>query len=194
MVATALVVGASLFLGLGGDDDGDAGADVATIPPITAPSGPASPVPSDRIVVAASSSLVPDGAITYDPTNTIDDDFLTAWNSDAGESSGRGEQLTFRFTEPIDLTAIRFTNGYAKDPEIYSANHRIQQLWVRTDAGDQLVNLLDTSDEQEIAAAFGFTSKVVLEIVEVYPGAGFADPALTADLALTEIDFVAVQR
>lgn len=194
MVATALVVGASLFLGLSDGDSDDAGAASASLPPITAPSGPSSPVPSDRIVVAASSFLLPDGGITYDPTNTIDDNLETAWNSDTGESSGRGELLTFRFTEPIDLTAIRFTNGYAKNDEIYTANHRVQQLWVRTDAGDQLVNLLDTSDEQEIAADFGYTSKVVLEIVEIYPGAGFENPSLTPDLALTEIDFVAVQR
>ncbi len=194
-MSTALVVGASYALRF--LDDGDAGGDGAgdaAVPPITAPSGPSSEVPSDRIVVAASSFLVPDGTITYDPTNTIDDDLETAWNSDAGETSGRGELLTFRFTEPVGLTAIRFTNGYAKDPEIFAANHRVQQLWVRTDAGDQLVNLLDTSTEQEITVDFGYTSKVVLEVVEVYPGLGFDNAALTADLALTEIDFVAVQR
>ncbi|MEL6984649.1 MAG: hypothetical protein AAFO29_19635 [Actinomycetota bacterium] len=194
MAATALVVGASLVLGLQTEDDSGDGGAAAAIPSITAPSGPAAPVPSDRIVVAASSALVPDGPITYDPINTIDDNLDTAWNSDAPDADPRGELLTFRFTEPIDLTAIRFTNGYAKSEDIYAANHRIQQLWVRTDAGDQLVNLLDTSDEQEIAADFGFTSKVVLEIVEIYQGDGFDDPALTSDLALTEIDFVAVQR
>lgn len=194
-MSTALVVGASYALRFLDDgNDGDAGSADAAIPPITAPSGPASEVPSDRIVVAASSFLVPDGAISYAPTNTIDDDLQTAWNSDAGETSGRGELLTYRFTEPVDITAIRFTNGYAKDPEIFAANHRVQQLWVRTDAGDQLVNLLDTSTEQEITVDFGYTSKVVLEIVEIYPGLGFDNPALTADLALTEIDFVAVQR
>jgi len=194
-VSTALVVGASYALRFLDDGDGDGGGPGdAAVPPITAPTGPSSEVPSDRIVVAASSFLVPDGAITYAPTNTIDDDLETAWNSDAGESDGRGELLTFRFTEPVDLTAIRFTNGYAKNPEIFAANHRVQQLWVRTDAGDQLVNLLDTSTEQEITVDFGYTSKVVLEIVEVYPGLGFDDAALTADLALTEIDFVAVQR
>lgn len=194
IAATALVVGASFALGLLDEDDSPADAGGSSIPTITAPSGPASPVPSERIVVAASSFLVDAGEVTYSPTNTIDDDLATAWNSDAADTAGRGEMLTFRFTEPVDLTAIRFTNGYAKTPEIYASNHRVQQLWVRTDAGDQLVNLLDTSDEQEIAADFGYTSKVVLEIVEVYQGDGFDDPALTADLALTEIDFVAVQR
>lgn len=194
MLATAAVVGAALLIGLFDDDPDGAGPDGAAIPPMTAPSGSASPVPSDHVMVAASSFLVPDGAITYAPSNTIDDDLETAWNSDAPTTDGRGELLTFRFTEPVDLTAIRFTNGYAKNPEIFAANHRIQQVWVRTDTTDQLVNLLDTSDEQEIAAEFGFTSKVILEVVEVFPGDGFADPTLTADLALTEIDFVAVQR
>ncbi len=194
-MSTALVVAASFALRFLDDGtEGVMGTGDDAVPPITAPTGPSSEVSSERIVVAATSFLVPDGAITYDPTNTIDDDLQTAWNSDAGDTSGRGELLTFRFTEPIDLTAIRFTNGYAKNPEIFAANHRVQQLWVRTDAGDQLVNLLDTSTEQEITVDFGYTSKVVLEIVEVYEGLGFDDASLTADLALTEIDFVAVQR
>ena len=193
-MATALVAGASVVLRQ--LDDGDDGPDGETVavPPVTAPTGTPSPIPSDRIRVAATSFLLPDGGITYGPVNVLDDDLQTAWNSDAAETDGRGERLTFRFSEPVDLTAIRFTNGYAKSEGTFSANHRVQQLWVRTDGADQLVNLLDTSDEQEIAANFGFTSKVILEIVEVYPGDGFADPDLTADLALTEVDFVAVQR
>lgn len=195
LAATVVVAGLGLFLQAGDEGSTDDGATVepVSIPAMTAPGGEAVPIPADRISVVASSFLDPIDGITYGPTNTIDGDIETAWNSDAPDSGGLGETLTFRFAEPVGLTAIRLVNGYAKGPEIFDANHRIRELEVRTDAGVQRVSLLDTSEEQEIAFEFGTTSKVELEVVEIYEGSGFDDPALTADLALSEIGFVASQ-
>jgi hypothetical protein len=193
-VTTALVVGAALALRAAGGGDGSANVSSGTVPPITGPIGTAAPVGPERISVTASSSLAPDGSITYGPGNTVDGDLETAWNSDAPESELRGQRLTYRFTEPVDLEAIRFVNGYAKSAEIYVANHRIREVRIETDRVSQLVSLLDTSDSQEITFDFGYTSKVVLEVVEIFPGTGFDNPDLTADLALTEIGFLAVQR
>ncbi len=195
LLATAAVAATGLFLDA--SNDGAAADDDTTdvsIPPIEAPAGAADPVPRERISVTASSFLGPDGDITYGPGNTVDDDLLTAWNSATDGADVRGQTLTFRFTEPVGLTAIRLVNGYAKDPDIFAANHRIRELEVRTDGGVQRVSLLDTSEEQEITFDFGTTSKVQLEVMEIYEGSGFDNPELTSDLALTEIDFVAVQR
>ncbi|MEM9565345.1 MAG: hypothetical protein AAGA93_22170 [Actinomycetota bacterium] len=195
LLATAAVAGAGLFLDASTDDAAaDDEAPEVPVPMIEPPSGTADAVPTERISVAASSFLVPDGEITYDPGNTVDGDPSTAWNSDTNGADVRGQTLTFRFTEPVGLTAIRLVNGYAKNPDIFAANHRIRELEVRTDGGVQRVSLLDTSEEQEITFDFGTTSKVELEVIEIYEGAGFDDPELTSDLALSEIDFVAIQR
>jgi hypothetical protein len=198
VLALAGVIGAALVLRAsdpGGGADGEAGS--ASVPPMTAPPagpGPGATVGPDRISVVASSFLPPDGSITYEPANTIDDDLQTAWNSDTPDDDGRGQTLTYRFTEPVTITSIRFVNGYAKNDDVYGANHRIQDLVVHTDGGSRLVTLLDTPDHQEIAFEFGYTSKVTLEVQEIYPGDGFADTSLSADLALTEVEFVATPR
>jgi hypothetical protein len=201
LLVLAGVVGATLLLRASITSDGtDAGADTGAggVPPITAgvPASGATPVPvpADRMAVVASSSLAPDGDITYEPSNTIDDDLDTAWNSDSPEDDGRGQTLTYRFTEPVAISSIQFVNGYAKNEGVFAANHRIREILVHTDAGSQLVTLLDTTARQEIEFDFGFTSKVILEVQEIYPGDGFTDPALTADLALTEVAFLAVLR
>ena len=199
LLGLAGVVGATLLL-RASTDGSDAGADTgsAGVPPMTAgvraSGAAAAPVPADRMTVVASTFLAPDGDITYEPSNTIDDDLDTAWNSDSPEDDGRGQMLTYRFTEPVAISSIQFVNGYAKNEGVFAANHRIREILVHTDAGSQLVTLLDTTARQEIEFDFGFTSKVILEVLDIYPGDGFADPALTADLALTEVDFLAVPR
>ena len=136
----------------------------------------------------------PAGSITYGPANTIDGDRTTAWNSDSPQALGRGEELTFRFAEPVDLKALRFVNGYTKSDEIFAANHRLRDVVVHTDGASRPLTLLDTGDPQEISFDFGLTSKVRLEVVEVYPGDGFDNPELSADLAVSEVSFLAVQR
>ena len=158
------------------------------------PDGEPTPVDPVRITVSASSHLPAASGIDYEPTNTIDGDPSTAWNSDAPETDGRGETLVFRFAEPVDLKAVRFVNGYAKSPEIFGANHRVRDVVVRTDEGTRSLTLLDTADPQEIDFDFGLTSKVVLEVVDIYTGTGFANAGLTADLAVSEVGFMAVQR
>lgn len=196
VAAVALFGGLLLYPTLtngGGADDVTAAGEGP--PPFTVPAGDPTEISSDRIMVTASSFLSPDGDITYDPANLLDNDLETAWNSDAPENEGQGQIITFRFPEPVDLQAVRFVNGYAKNEGVYAANHRVQELLVTTDGSDQTqpVTLLDTSDRQEISVDFGLTTKVQLEIVEVYPGDGFTDSPLTADLALTEVTFLAVQ-
>lgn len=194
LLSAALVTGAAVGLRVS-RADGDRSPDRVEVPPLDPPVGEAATVPRERITVTATSALAPDGGITYDPENMVDDDLSTAWNSDNSGSDGRGERLTFRFAEPVDLEAVQFVNGYAKSPDLYDKNHRVRELQIQTDTQSQRVTLLDTTDPQEIAFEFGFTSKVVLEILDVYPGSGlFDNPELTPDLALTEVGFIAVQR
>lgn len=192
LLIAAGVAAAVYVLGGFGDEDAP---DLASlgVAPFTVPDGPPTAISADRISVTASSHLEPAGDITYGPENVLDDDIATAWNSDAPNRDGRGETLTFRFSQPVNLQGLRFVNGYTKNPEIFTANHRIRDLVITADGRSQQVTLLDTGDRQEITVDFGLTSKVELEVMEIYPGAGFDNPALTADLALTEVSFLAVQ-
>lgn len=192
VVAAAVAVAAVVVLRdrLPGDDE-QAEAPVVEIPPFTAPiGGPLTPVPVERITVAATSALADDGTITYGPENTIDADPSTAWNSDDPADDGRGEVLTYRFSEPIDLRGVGFINGYDKSDEIFEANHRIKELRLTTDGTVQLISLDDTPEPQDVRFEFGLTSKVEIEVVDVYEGDGF-EGGLSADLALSEISFLA---
>jgi hypothetical protein len=194
------VVGVGAFLGLGYrtlvDDepqatdsevqlstlvDGGSDADAAS---------PRGPMPVDRITVEASSTLAPvSDTLTYEVTNMLDGDTSTAWNSDAPGPDGRGEVLTFWFTEPVELRAVRIVNGYAKSPDLFAANHRISRATVRTDDATTEVVLLDVIAEQEIALTVGPTAKLEIQVDDVFVGDGFDNPELTADLAVSEIEF-----
>jgi hypothetical protein len=151
---------------------------------------PRGPMPVDRITVEASSTLAPfSDTLTYEVTNMLDGDPSTAWNSDAPDADGRGEVLTFRFTEPVELSAVRIVNGYAKSPDLFAANHRISRATVRTDNATTEIVLLDVIAEQEIALTVGPTAKLEIQVDDVFVGDGFDNPELTADLAVSEIEF-----
>ena len=97
LTITATIVGVALYLQATDGDDPSSGA-AGTVPPMTAPTGQATEIPADRILVTATSFLGPDGDITYEPANVVDDDLQTAWNSDDADDQGRGQRLTFRFS------------------------------------------------------------------------------------------------
>lgn len=161
------------------------------------PEGPVREVPAVRMTVAASSFGPPndqDGT-THGPDNLLDGDPATAWVSAPGSDQGRGETLTFRFTEIIDLQAIQFVNGYIDSEDRYRTNHRIRQMTVRTDSRAEpfVVLLLDIMESQDITADFGLTAKVEVEINDVFPASG-AQAASGSGVALTEVSFLAVQR
>lgn len=155
------------------------------------PSGDPKLVDPARIAAEASSVLEPQDGLTYGLDNTLDGDRQTAWNSNSTELIG--QTLTYRFAEPVELTALRFVNGYAKSDDIYTSNHRLKMLQVTTDQTTRSLTLLDTDDAQEISFDFGLTSKVVLEVIDIFEGDGFDNPEISSDLALSEIAFLAVQ-
>jgi hypothetical protein len=188
VVLAAVAVGGVLIWRANNSGDDETAAPIEALIP---PTGTPALIDPSRIMVEASSALEPNGNLTYGPRNTLDSDLETAWNSDTDDPVG--QTLTYRFAEPVELTALQFVNGYAKSDEIFAANHRLRSVLVTTDRTSHSLSLLDTDDPQEISFDFGLTSKVELEVVEVFVGQGFNDPEITSDLALTEIAFVAVQ-
>ena len=186
----AAIVAFGAFVVLQNRADGD-DVPVAVAPAFIEPTGQAELLSPDRIAVEASSELESAGELTYGARNTLDGNRETAWNSDAADPVG--QTLTYRFAEPVELTALRLVNGYAKSDEIYAANHRLKSVMVITDEASRPLTLLDTDDPQEISFEFGLTSKVIIEVTEIFEGQGFDNPEISSDLALSEIAFVAVQ-
>ena len=180
-VVALLTVGVVLLVL--GTRQADAPAGAPTAPPPTPTATPQlaglDPV---AITASATSTLPPDGELTYGPGNTVDGDLQTAWNHGTGGDAA-GEILRYDFANPVDLVTIGVVNGYAKSEELYAANHRLRDVVVRTDAGAFPLTLADTVSHQELTASFGITTSAEILVVTVYEGSDYDD------LAVTEVDF-----
>lgn len=145
--------------------------------------------------VKATSSLKPQDSFTYEPKNTVDGDTGTAWVEGA-PGLGKGEKVTFTWTEPQNVRLICIVNGYGRSWDRYTANARLRLANVTTDAEDAeesaLIEQNDNSfaEFQELDAPEGKTSSVVIEIIAVRAG---RDTDLKAtrdsDTAISEIEF-----
>jgi hypothetical protein len=180
---------AAVALGAALKSDGRPSAGAPSVP-ATARAGPA-PTPvklsTRSISASASSELPPDGAVTYSIRNTLDRDRRTAWNShSAVDGSGVGETLTYRFRSPVHLVRVELVNGYGKTAELRAANGRIRGVLLVADRRTVRASLSDTAARQRLDRDFGVTRKLTLRVTSIYPGARYAD------LALTEIAFWAV--
>jgi hypothetical protein len=181
----AIVAAAAYFLlGGGGGSASPEVEEAVVVPPMTAPlQSSAELLPLERIRVSTSSAAT-EGAQAL----LVDGDASTLWVSGTtNTAAATNETLVFRFTEPVVIESVRFTTGQDSSDPAYQANHRVKTVQVTTDTDSQPVNLLDTGAEQEIEYRFGHTSKVVLEVLEIYPSESSAD----AGIALAEIGFIA---
>jgi hypothetical protein len=140
---------------------------------------------------SASSVQRPDGGITYTVGNTLDGDPATAWNSDgAHDGRGPGITLTYKFTLPVDLSAVTIRNGYQKvrpnGIDLWERNERVKQLEIVTDTGQWTWDLKDVRDPQTLEQRFGRTRTVRLKIVQIYPSTKYPDVAIS-EIAFTGI-------
>jgi hypothetical protein len=71
--------------------------------------------------VWASSTLPPQGSVTYEAANAFDGDRTTAWVEGA-EGLGDGEALHVRFDRPVTVEALTLVPGYTKNPHTFTAN------------------------------------------------------------------------
>jgi hypothetical protein len=180
--ALAAVLGASLR------SEGRLSPSAPTTARATAASAPVQVDPRS-ISASASSELPPDGGVTYWVRNTLDGDMRTAWNSHgAVDGNGVGQTLTYRFSSPVHLVRIALVNGYAKTAELRADNSRIRGVVILTDRRTLRATLSDTASRQRLDRDLGMTRKVTLRVTSIYPGARYAD------LALTEIAFWVVPR
>lgn len=142
------------------------------------------PIPEDAITANASSVHPPDShGLTYDPRNTLDNNWNTAWN---GVGPCVGCTLRYDFGRPRDLETVAVVNGYAKNDFVFHGNARLKDVRLVVSGEHQIRRTLrDAAETQDLHGDFGATEFVEIEILSVYPG---DDPDLN-DAALTEVDF-----
>jgi hypothetical protein len=137
-------------------------------------------VPVSTITATASTSQTRAGSITYVAANTLDGKPETAWNSDG---DGTGATLTYTFAGQVHLRTITMLDGYQKISksagDLWSANARVKQVSVTSDAGNWTWDLNDTKAAQTFTQDLGTTSSVKLKIVSLYPGAKYRDTAIS---------------
>lgn len=141
--------------------------------------------------VTASSSLKPQGKISYEAKNAHDLSYETAW-VEGKNGYGEGEYLSYYFGENSPrITEIIIVNGYVKSKAAWQNNSRVKQL--RLYFNEKYIADLHLEDKMASqyfkVPTLGFEPKygeekgkewhLKFEIIEAYKGEKYDDTALT---------------
>ncbi|AZV79880.1 caspase family protein [Parasedimentitalea marina] len=137
-----------------------------------------SPVKHARICVE--SVLSSQAGNTYWPDNMIDHSNQTAW-VEGVKGHGTGQRLLLEFDHPTVVSGIDFINGYAKSHSSFKNNSRVESIRVSDSTQDwQRISLKDTPDWQSFQRdGHSPVRWIMFEIQSVYPGAKWADTAIS---------------
>ncbi len=136
----------------------------------------------DAIHYCVSSVLEPQAGITYGPANLFDSDGnRSAW-CEGVPGHGIGETITIRINGGSSFRRLWIRNGYGKSRKAFNNNSRIKTIEITTDTGVQTTTeLVDQNPAVPIylpmVAEHGW---VQLRILDVYPGARYADTCVDA--------------
>jgi len=127
-----------------------------------------------------SSVLAPQGGNSYGPEH------LARWDGDASKAwcegvpgSGIGETITIRIEGAVPFRRLLVGNGYPKSAQSYANNGRVKTVEITADTGLQtVVTLPDRGDVVALDLPAMPQTWIRLTIVDVYPGARFADTCL----------------
>jgi hypothetical protein len=148
-----------------------------TVGPLAAPNIAASSDSSSKPV-----SLSNGTTITYEASNTLDDDLSTAWNDGDPVDPGIGAHLTYQFVNPVHLVGTNLVNGYTRSlskEDVLHLNARLKQVTISYDGGSAVITLADTVTPHRVDLDLGTTSRVVLQVDSVDRGSTYLDVALT---------------
>lgn len=124
--------------------------------------------------VATTTTRPPAGGDTYAPTLMVDDDRLTAWNSDGSVlADGVGDKIDLFLAEPAWIDQLVIANGDHSDPDTYAANARMKRVQLTLDGGMVYVlNLLDQGLQRQVVdlPEPALTTTVRLEVLESFAG------------------------
>ena len=144
--------------------------------------------------VTASSKLNSQGDNSYEPSNSNDLSYKTAW-VEGVSGYGIGEYLEYEFPpEYPRITTVKVVNGYVKSKSAYSNNSRAKKLKMYVNGEPHVIlNLKDLTAVQSFKVdPIGHTdrtnfeelksktnSKIRFEILDVYKGDKYDDVAIT---------------
>lgn len=155
-----------------------------------------------RIPNAAYTITASEAQHKYPVSHLNDVDLTTAWI--ASKNRGVGATLTIDFNEPTSLHSIFILGAYHKNENTYTQNNRIKKIHIRLiqNPGEESYDDVETDLYYHQDAAFapllledfpsqslGYTRtaylpelklrRIVLEIVEVYPGSKYEDTCIS---------------
>ncbi|MBN1602694.1 MAG: hypothetical protein JW915_13885 [Chitinispirillaceae bacterium] len=128
------------------------------------------------------------GNTKYRASNIIDGKFTTAW-VEGSSGSGVGEWIEVAFREAVSFERIVIVNGFAKTPELYTANNRVCALSIKSEGdygireGTVFLEDLHFSSESKIPAleiaGLDGCKKIRFTIEYVYNGEKYDDTCIS---------------
>ena len=138
----------------------------------------------------ASSHLPAQLGNTYVASNMLDGRLDTCWAEDVA-GYGEGTVMTFTFTRPVVLTAIKVVPGYDKHVQgrydRWSNNGRLREVRLDFSNGTHQVHHFRRRGWQTIALDQVETSAVDMTIVRTYPA--IRGPHASQDTSVSEVGF-----
>ena len=129
--------------------------------------------------VVASSVLEP--KVAYQPANLFDSRYDFAWSTNGQTTSGKGESVEIRFSQPQSLSGMIVWNGYQRSETHFKANGRVARISVSDGHVSSSFALSDTMGGQQVAFTNPLknVSSLKLTIESVTAGAKYPDVLLS---------------
>lgn len=126
--------------------------------------------------VSASSELT-DSVSTYKAEALFDGNKDTCW-AEGVDGAGEGEYVEVRFTTPLYLTQIEFSNGYMKNEDVFKANGKIRKAELCFSDGSSCEANMENSDMVSFENPV-LTDYLKITILEAESGMKYDDTCLT---------------
>jgi hypothetical protein len=135
------------------------------------------------VVVPASvtATSVLDPAVAYQPANLFDSRYDYAWSTNGKVTSGKGESVEIKFSQPQNLTGMIVWNGYQRSEEHFKTNGRVAKMSISSTQGSETLDLSDKMGGQTLAFSVPLKEvpSVKLTIEEITPGTKYPDVLLS---------------
>lgn len=116
----------------------------------------------------------------YGPANLFDGDRGTAW-CEGVSGNGIGQTITIYITNGVPFDRLLMWNGYQKNGTTFTRNARPKKIAVKSQIEPKRTFTLPDTTKQLNLKLKTMTerSKIVIEILEVYPGTHYQDTCIS---------------
>ena len=129
----------------------------------------------------ASSKLANEGVHTYEPLQSLDNDYSTAW-VEGVSGNGEGEWISYNLEKESVVQVIAILNGLASNEDLYYANNRAKEVEITFSSGETITMLLsdDNMELQAICLPEEIkTDSIDIRIISTYPGSKYDDTCIS---------------